>query len=651
MEPNRNTGRVGLWELLVGGGAGTILGLLQGIAILSEFPDWTERSPLLFSSFLIHLCLGCLLATAWGAVYLGAGRAFGRKPTRLGSQAALLSFLVFVAGAIYINAVRLPGTDLLAPVSLGLTAALALGCLGLIPVWRMVLRPMYARFETGPSSGAWLALGAVTIVVALLSFIPPLVSRGGDRAGSPATSPVREDLPHVIVFVMDTTRSDHLSCYGYGRPTTPFLETLAGQGTMFMHTVSPSPWTLPSHASLLTGRFPQTHGATWQHWRLDDANETLAEVLAARGFATGAFVSNPFLSRIFNLDQGFDVYDDELDSWIRRTYLWKLADKARLSPLISRTYSERRGSDTADAVLRWVDGLGQEPFFLFVNFNDPHAPYDPPGEFRGRFLTDPAYSGRLADPASHDDFLLTDEEGLSETDLRHVVDLYDGEILYLDGVMADLFSALEERSGDRSLLIAVVGDHGESFGEHGLLGHRGCLYNQTLSVPLLLMGPGTVPAGVRISSRVQSLDLAPTILDILGFPVPATMEGRSMVSLWNTPAGSDSTDTDGFGTRPCFAELHPEPDLVKRYPRFGRRQAAVLTGRWKLIRGPDEPGELFDLGADPGEEANLARERTVKTASLEETLSAWRKVGGQTAAPVSLDAATADRLRSLGYIQ
>ena len=643
------SGGPGSWELAVGWTAEGCLGLLQGAVVLSGLYDWPARTPILLASFLLHSVPGSLLSVAWSPVYLRLGRRMGRNPSRVGASAAFLSFAVFVPAAVYIHVTRLPGIHLLAPISIALTIGLILFCLVLVPFWRIILRQWFRRFETrgglrSRSSLAW--LGVPLLAMIFFSFLPLLGFGDGLRdRGVP-----RESAPHtnVILLIMDTTRADHLSCYGYERPTTPFLEALAGGGVLFEDAVSPSPWTLPSHASILSGRFPGSHGAHFQHWRLDDSNVTLAEILKEHGYTTGAFVSNPFLSRTFNLDQGFDIYDDELEPWMLRTYLWRIAVKMRLSSLVGPRYSERRADETAAAILRWIERIGEGPYFLLVNFNDPHAPYDPPEESRNRFLRDRDYAGPLLDPASHDDFVLVDEAGLSARDMNYLMDLYDGEIGYLDGVMGRLLQILEEKSGDSGTLVVVVGDHGESFGEHGLLGHRGSLYHQTLGVPLILSWPGTLPEGIRIPSRVQSLDIAPTILDLLGLPVPGEMEGESLVSLQDPPQTSEPTT---LTARDCYAELYPEPDLVKRYPRMGRRLTALYRGSWKLIAGDDGSSEIFDLAADPGEESNLSSSDPEITANLTALLTAWRGTGETATTAVPLDAATADRLRSLGYLQ
>jgi len=652
--PRFSRARFAAWGLVVGAAAGGGLGLLQGVSIVVDLIHWPARTPIVLWAFLVHAGLGSLLGLLWGPVYAaGLGR-LGRAPRPEDAGAALLSLLVFLPLATYVHVSLLPGTDLLAGVSLAAIAGLALGSAALFPLWRRILRVLFPGISrgSGPAVRPCMAVGGMSVLVVLgMSFLPPLLMRAPGPSDTPPLPPARGSplLPNVLLWVMDTTRADHLSCCGYERRTTPFLETLAARGVTFEDAVSPSPWTLPGHASILTGRFPRSHGAHWQHWKLENENVSLPETLAGNGYATGAFVSNPFLSKIFNLDQGFDVYDDELDSWIRKTSLWRIASKVGLSFLFRSEYAERRAQNTAESVLRWIDGLETRPYFLLVNFNDPHAPYDPPGEFRRAFLSNPEYSGPLRNPASHDDFILADEAGLSTRDLRYITDLYDGELLYLDTVMDRLLRSLEGRETEREMLVVVTGDHGESFGEHGRMGHRGSLYNPTLRVPLLISGPG-VPGNVRVDTRVQTIDIVPTVLEILGLDPPEETEGKSLARLWTGPGPIDS-----LTHRRCFAELHPEPDLVKRNPDLGREQAAVFDGAWKLIQIGGEVHHLYDLADDPGELVNRVSTEPHRTEELIEILSAWRKASGtvpaSSATPTDLDGRTTERLRSLGYLQ
>ncbi len=646
---NPRADRIGRWELTVGWTAGGILGLLQGIALLGNMYDWGSRIAILPLAFLVHSTPIALLGLLFSLGDHRLRRLAGLHTNRAGAPAPFLSLLVFIPVAVYIHAVRLPGVSLFDPVALSLTAGLALFCLALIPLWRVILRRWLGAFVSrGRSITRWFLQWYAAPLIALV-FIAIMIPRITGSLVKPDGSAARGGAlrPNLAILVLDTMRSDRLSCYGCPRPTSPFLETLAEGGVLFEEAISPAPWTLPSHASILTARFPRSHGAHMQHWRLSDNNRTIAEILKEEGYATGGFVSNPFLSRTFNLDQGFDVYDDELEPWFFRTYIWKIAVRIGLDSMLNPRYADRKGDATAAVALRYLDSLGDDPWFLFVNFNDTHAPYDPPAEYRNLFLTEPDYNGPLLDPARHSDYVRIDDAGLGARDMTYLRDLYDGEIRYLDDVIGRLVPELEKRSAGRGLLLVVTGDHGEFFGEHDLVGHRGSLYNPVLSVPLIFSGEGIDVSAGRISSRVQTLDIVPTILDILDLPLPGKIDGRSLVPLW-----ADSADPDSVSIRrECYAELFPEPGLIERYPYMDRRLTALYSGSWKLIRGDDGSLELYDVAVDPEESVDQMPAEAETGSGLHGMIDKWLEQEDAIQGDVSLDAATVERLRSLGYLR
>jgi choline-sulfatase len=389
--------------------------------------------------------------------------------------------------------------------------------------------------------------------------------------------------PNVLLVTIDTCRADHLGCYGYRRAVTPTLDGLAARGVRFSTAVAHVPLTGPSHTSILTSRTPLGHGVRDNgSYVLPPTVPTVAEDFRQAGYRTAAFVSGYPLKRAFGLDRGFDTYDDQLPRGkdARRT-----------------AYVERTADRTTDAALRWLGAPppAPAPFFLWVHYFDPHAPYEAPA----------AYTSRAATP-------------------------YDGEISFVDAQLARLLQRVEG-SGQAPAVVLVTADHGESLGEHGEDTHGIFVYDSTLRVPFILAGAG-VPSGRVAETVARGIDVAPTLLDYAGLPAKG-MEGRSL-----RPAASGEEMPDA----PAYAEsLHPQL-------QYGWAPLhAWRTARFKLIEAPRP--ELYDLQADPAEARDRSREEPVRLEAMRGELDkAMATTTPNAATPV--DAETAERLAALGYV-
>jgi len=397
-----------------------------------------------------------------------------------------------------------------------------------------------------------------------------------------ASEPEERGRASVLLVTLDTTRADHLGCYGAEFAATPNLDALAGRGVLFDESVSPAPLTLPSHASILTGMVPRRHGVRNNALsRLDADREVLAAILRRNGYRTAAFVSSVVLDRITGLDRGFELYDDSV----------------RVGERVAFDYQERSAAQTNDAALDYLDRL-EEPFFLWVHYFDPHLPYVPPEPFRTRFRDRP----------------------------------YDGEIAFMDHELGRLLAAVGKRA--RSLLIVVTGDHGESLGEHGERAHGVFVYQATQRVPLILAGPG-VPRGKVIAERVGLVDVAPTVLDILGLSPLPDADGRSLLPLLL-----------GEKSAPGVYELE---SLFPYYAYGWEPLRGLVRGDYKFIEAPRD--ELYRLSSDPEEKTNLAESRTKQASEMQGQLSTL--IADDIARPLAEDPELAEqrrRLESLGYL-
>jgi arylsulfatase A-like enzyme len=435
---------------------------------------------------------------------------------------------------------------------------------------------------------------------------------------------------NVLLIVWDTVRAANLSLYGYGRPTTPNLERLAGRGVRFDLAFSASSWTLPSHASLFTGQWPHELGVGWRSPLRDDV-PTLAEYLASHGYDTAGFAANlDYCSRETGLARGFahyedfplDVYDAfsryvalghrmEISSWalLLNTFLEKRL--GRWYDLVPRSREHAKDAAAVDrALLRWLTRQqgNRRPFFAFLNYNDAHSPYE---------VVDRSTPGFGLRPTSSTDrhtllrWNALDKAKLSYHDVRMAADVYDDCISYLDRRLEILLQELSRRGVLDNTLVIVTSDHGEHLGDHLLFFHGCSLYRQLVQVPLVIVGNMVVPAARVIGEPVSLCDIPATVLDLLELGQDAPFPGRSLARFWRRPAQA--------------ASVPPEPVLMEtEKPEFltnqGREPAAkgpmksLVAGGTHYIRTGDGLEELYILNIDPKEEFDVAGSLNSQTA-------------------------------------
>jgi arylsulfatase A-like enzyme len=429
--------------------------------------------------------------------------------------------------------------------------------------------------------------------------------------------------PNVVLLVLDTVRADHLGCYGYPLPTTPRIDALAAVADRYERVESTAPWTLPSHASMFTGELAFEHGVhagrrsdgvIYDGRRLAPQQRTLAEALREAGYRTAGFVANSiYLSETFGFQQGFELYDVE---------------RVRAPQMTAK-------------LLRWIDEeVGDGPFFAFVNYMDAHRPYNtdplPEGPPPGLPAPAPQPPGELLD-------LLVDQvlaQG-AEPDpalVEAVVGQYDHGIAWLDRAVGQVVDALSSRGLYGQTLLIVTSDHGEYFGEHGLVEHSKDLYQPAIAVPLVVKRPGQVEGRV-VAERLSLADLPDLVLDQL----PTSLRERH---------GQRLTARDERS--PVVAEVYYTRGKDLQQPwgqRFVRERQALYVDRYKLILSSDGADELYDLEADPGETHDLLAERPELGEVLRKRLLALLAAGrGEGAGEVpELTPEQLEELRRLGY--
>ncbi len=397
--------------------------------------------------------------------------------------------------------------------------------------------------------------------------------------------------PNVLLITLDTTRADRLGCYGYDLAETPYLDALAKRGVLFERAYAPAPMTSPSHTSMLTGLWPPEHGVyTNGQVSLNSGIPTAAALLAQRGYTTAAFLAAFVLQAKFGLNQGFRVYDDDLST----------ADRG--GDVLHRY---RDGRYVVDSAIRWLTKQQPQssaaPFFCWVHLYDPHDPY-------------------LAHP---------DEFGDRFQDRR-----YDGELAYTDRQVGRLLDALDKLGMTDRTVIVVVGDHGESLGEHGEETHGYMLHESTLRVPLIIADPRRKASGQRVASPVSLVDVFPTLLELGRVSPPEAAKRRSL---------KPALDGESLPPQSCYSQTE-EPYLQARWSPL----QGLTTDRWRYVRTAKP--ELYDLRNDPRELHNLATEQPDRVVELEGELAALEaRFQRQATSRVSLSARERRALESLGY--
>lgn len=397
--------------------------------------------------------------------------------------------------------------------------------------------------------------------------------------------------PNVVLITIDTLRPDHLHCYGYNQIQTPNIDSIASDGVRFEQAYTPVPITLPSHSVILTGTYPTMSGMhDFSGNNLSSEQPTLATVLRARGYDTGAVIAAAVLDRRFGLNQGFDFYYDHFDfSRLAETNL---------------DLMERPANQVIDQALSWLAGRRQKPFFLWVHLYDPHHPYKPPAPFNEQYKAN----------------------------------LYDGEIAFTDSQLGRLLRYLKEHGLYRQTLLVLSGDHGEGLGEHGEKTHGFFIYDSTLQVPLIIKPP----QGVRVAAKlrpeqVSLVDLMPTVLGFLKVPVPPKVQGKNLAEILTR------------GGLLKGSPLYSETYLPRIHFNWSELRGLDVPG-YHFIDGPKP--ELYDLSHDPHELHNLYAEKQAVSGELRGQLSGViRQYTSDVpmARKSTLDPALALRLQALGY--
>ena len=632
-----------------------------------------DRAPLLVQESRVTwlqraLAVGAGFGLAAAAIDLAFGALgvvhdrMGPGPFTLAGNALWMVALGAVIGLL--SALALRSQSVFAPF---LHLALVCGVWSAVEHWVAIESPLHVAAAGARTFGA----GALVLVALLLErfarrlaalpwafaalaviagVIAPSVylSATTPAAAHAALPPARAGAPDVVLVVLDTVRADRMASYGHIRDTSPTFDALAREGALYVDATSPATWSLPSHASLFTGRYPSSHGANRAPSILDSRFPTLAEVLAAHGYETYCFTANPWISDGLGLTRGFAVQDLSWKSRRGTTFAGRVLDRIGLGEV------DKGGGAAADDFTAWrARSEDARPTFVFLNFVEAHYPYHQlPRAFRDRYTDRPASELRKISLEIGGQQL-----GGPGVDVAAITaparDLYDGGVAYTDALLGRVVDALRDSGRlDHTVLVALA-DHGEILGEHGdYFGHGPSLYQSGIRVPLLVRYPPRIARGTRVTVPVSTLGVFATILDLAEIEPPPTLQ-----------VGSLARAGDGDAGGPILSELfthgNPGAPSGREDPlMFAQRQRAYRSGSWKLVETTTGGPYLYDLARDPNERRDLAHEHPADLARLTAELESARtqlrlpnlgEVGSGSS--VELDAATQQRLRELGYVK
>jgi arylsulfatase A-like enzyme len=589
--------------------------------------------PAVAPAVIVALALAAFgLRAAWGP------RGTDRAPA-LGQTLSAPAALVFGSFA----ACRWPAGEPLVRFAVGLTVAAvcAVGpaaARGAARWARAVVRPTRS-FRWMTYQSGLVALGSVVLVLSVVGADPSHDRRVAAGAAR----------PNVLLITLDTVRADHLSVYGYGLQTTPNLDALSA--TVYRRATASSNWTLPSHASILTGQSPRRHGAHTSSGsgarglRISESSTTLAEALVREGYDARAVVANTaILLPSLGFHRGFEDYERPVaegpialieDRYLLQSPIRRVLARAsgRIREYASADEINRLAADALDTGRRTG-----KPFFLWLNYMDAHSPYAPPAPFDARYPGKDASFRWETFPAMVGDVNVRRTRVLADREVRHLTSQYDGAIAYLDEQLGRLFEHLRATGAYDNTLIVITSDHGESLGDAGLLAHNYSLRQAQVWVPLIVKYPGQTRRETD-DLLASSIDILPTVLDVAGGSPLEGAEGRTLrdaAALRNRWVTAESYTPRG----PAFSSKDGRPD-----------EMALYGDQLKLVVGAGGGVELYDLRADPAERQNLAGRRPIPRGWLDAIDLAMGEARRASLPASPVDADTIERLRSLNYIR
>lgn len=471
--------------------------------------------------------------------------------------------------------------------------------------------------------------------------------------------------PNILMIMMDATRADRLSSYGYSSPTSPNIDRIAKEGVLFQNAFSPDVWTLPSMASVFTGLMPHEHGADYETPKVPEKYLTLAELLKEKDYITRGISTSPWIGTATGLNRGFDKF------W--ESYLViQNKKKSRPVDLVNRFYSkyihkmyDKGASRSTKEIIKWMKMFKStdqsNPFFFFLHYLEPHYPYLPPKSYRKAYIPEPNELKKAEKIKYNPLDVFAGKIEISDKEYELLNKLYDGEIAYMDSCIGRIYDAMEKIGLLKDTMIILFADHGENIGHHGLIDHHFCLYDSLIHVPLIIRYPKLFPAGSKVSEPVQTNDIFQTLVQINHLQVnqsprysksllPETKEWEARPHVLSETTGSFVRAIEGRG---------PNQDLSV----WDHKSICIRDNQYKYIRHSNGSEEFYNLKTDPKETENLLGSVEPLSQNQRQVIEEFKKgfpglfeVQKESDSDVNLEALTDDpiikkQLQSLGYLE
>jgi arylsulfatase A-like enzyme len=569
--------------LLIAAWFGLVSGMVEGVLFL--ICQWFGK--LMYVSLKIvwvSAVFNLLLFGAIGLLLMVVRRFFRPLPVVLLSV-SLFAFLTVLDWVSLLLTGHIHKMSILI-LSLGLTTALTR--------W-------FRKHETAALRFCFGSLPGVTAV----AFLALVGVQGGlwlhERMAIASLPPAAQGSLNVLMIVVDALRADHLSSYGYSRPTSPNMDRIASQGVLFENAFATSSYTLPSHASLVSGRYPHEHGVEWSKPMalVDSRYPTLAEALVSRGYRTAAFSANLFwFVGAAGFSRGFIRFEDYfhcISDMVLRTLYGRAIENFILRRIgFEDIPARKRASDINRSLIRWLENDKEKPFFALLNYMDTHDPYLPPSPYRTKFSRFENPGGILNWRVGRADPQMSNEQ------LQGEIDAYDGGIAYVDHHIGQLMAELQTRGLIEKTLVVITSDHGESFGDHGVFLHGNHLYRNETHVPLIIWRPGQIPAGILVTRPCTNAALPATVMDLVGYGDQTFFPGPSLSKLWTTSPVDP-------GLPYPLAEIEQISWAPERAPAHHGWVKSLVSPKWHFIVHEKLGPEVYDLNSDIEQLHNLAQ--------------------------------------------
>jgi arylsulfatase A-like enzyme len=552
---------------------GIIPGVIEGQSIFLDLKGFNDSTWMLFLVPAFYSILGALYGAALGMVY---------HYSRNYLKTAFSDFSVIFASAILLFST---GISLVSfneqfafprfhPVSIAID-------LLILTAAYLLLKPLAWVLDALLKIRRSFYAAAALLLIVMLAVYDWKEYKNIEHYPAPPASRSKEmRLDSVIILMLDTVRADHLSCYGYDKRVSPVMDELASEGVLFERHYSSSSWTVPAHFSLMTS---VTSGAMRQEFSISEKSLTLAERIRLLGYRTACFSANPLLSRAINFNQGFDIFDCDINI-INRLNNLKLFDFLSHLKIRRPIHSNAiKTFNTAEQItnyaLEWIKKSGDEPYFLFVNYMDAHDPYLPPQKYRNLFNS--GYSGKftgdICGDLSEAEFIRDIIPKMKSEDWKYIISQYDGAIKYIDDQIGRIRDFLEKKGQLQKTILIILSDHGELFGEYSLATHHLTLSDEETHIPLIIHYPKVIKNHERVKTLARIIDIFPTIRELIGFKLSEKIfiEGIPLLDKNGIPAA---------GAPFAALTLYENPYKASILgPAFRRNLFCYRTNEWKYL--------------------------------------------------------------------